>query len=103
MEKDLANAKTLASLLEDEAAKLRRTRVETVEVPKPEGEDAPMEDNQDNEDGDEEEPPERGSDAVDRRVEKVMADMRDQGLVDLSDETAYEIKKVRCAHCCVYL
>ncbi|THU77369.1 hypothetical protein K435DRAFT_974000 [Dendrothele bispora CBS 962.96] len=103
MEKDLANARALASILEEEAAKLRRTKIELLETIKSEGEgegegeDAPMEEIPENEDGDEEEPAERGSDAVDRRVEKVMADMRDQGLVDPSDETAYEIKRTEVA------
>ncbi|KIK65755.1 hypothetical protein GYMLUDRAFT_39277 [Collybiopsis luxurians FD-317 M1] len=101
MEKDLANARTLAGLLEEEAAALRKFKPGKDDAQaKPEGEDAPM-DGGNLENGDidvdgeeeEEEPPERGSDAVDRRIEKIMADMRDQGLVDLSDEEAYEAKK----------
>lgn len=42
------------------------------------------------------EPRERGSEAVERRIEKVMADIRDQGLVDAADEKALEAKKVEC-------
>jgi hypothetical protein len=42
----------------------------------------------------EEEPSERGSDAVDRRIEKIMSDLREQNLVDINDEKAYEAKKV---------
>ncbi|KAF8164885.1 hypothetical protein B0H34DRAFT_687006 [Crassisporium funariophilum] len=103
LEKDLANAKTLASILEDEAAKLR-----AVKLPKPPavvadsemGEDAKPDDQADatmRDPGDDEEDPEpkeRGSDAVERRIEKIMMDMREQGLVDVNDEKAYEAKKV---------
>jgi len=39
------------------------------------------------------EPLERGSIAVERRIEKIMADLRDQGLVDINDEKAYEETK----------
>lgn len=47
------------------------------------------------EDGEPEpEPREKGSDAIDRRVEKVMSDLRDQGLIDVNNEVAYEAKKV---------
>ena len=42
-----------------------------------------------------EEPKERGSDAVERRIEKVMSELRDQGLVDVNDEQVYEERKVR--------
>jgi hypothetical protein len=99
--KDLANAKTLATLLEDEAAKLRSVKLplpqpvltngDDVEVKK-EDIDATMA-APDVED-DEPEPRERGSDAVDRRIEKVMADLREQGLIDVNDEKSYEEKKV---------
>lgn len=44
---------------------------------------------------DEEEPSERGSDAVERRAEKIMADLREQNLIDPNNENAYENKKVR--------
>lgn len=40
------------------------------------------------------EPRERGSDAVERRIEKVMTDLREQGVIDVNDEKAYEEKKV---------
>ena len=96
MEKDLANARTLAGMLEEEAAKLRKTKILELESSKAGTEDEPMEENhEDNTEEDEEEPAERGSDAVDRRIEKIMAELRDQGIVDASDETAYENKKVR--------
>lgn len=99
--KDLGNAKILANLLESEAAKLRKTKIQQ-DAPIPETEGSAPEADVDvtmtapeGEDGDEEELAERGIDAVERRIEKVMADMRDQGLVDLSDEKAYETQKVR--------
>lgn len=94
LEKDLDNVKILAAILEEQAAKLRAHRAEVPEKEnsevKPEEEtDAPMS----AVDEDEEEPRERGSDAVERRIEKVMADMKDQGLVDVNDEKAYHAKK----------
>lgn len=51
------------------------------------------------EEDDDTEPKERGSDAVERRIEKCMADLRDQGLVDVNDEKVYEAKKVRTPLC----
>ena len=97
--KDLANAKTLATLLEDEAAKLR-----SVKLPQPastNGDDTGVKKEDSDatmsapDEGDEEsEPRERGSDAVERRIEKVMADLREQGVIDVNDEKVYEEKKV---------
>ena len=55
-------------------------------APDQEGGGAPVEE--------EEEPKERGSDAVERRIEKLISDMRDQGLVDVNDEKAFKEKKV---------
>ena len=98
--KDLSNAKILATLLEDEAAKLRSVKLppqpvstngDDAEVKKEEDSDATMA--APNED-EESEPRERGSDAVERRIEKVMGDLREQGVIDLNDERAYEEKKV---------
>ena len=43
---------------------------------------------------DDPDPKERGVDAVEKRIEKVMADMRDQALIDVNDEKAYHAKKV---------
>ena len=99
--KDLANVKVLASLLEDEAAKLR-----SIKMPSPassytnsddgvkkEDSDATMATPEDDDD-EESEPKERGSDAVERRIEKVMTDLREQGVIDVNDEKAYEEKKV---------
>ena len=99
--KDLANAKALATLLEDEAAKLRSFKLP---LPQPaftngddagvkkEGSDAIMA--APDEEDEESEPRERGSNAVKRRIEKVMADLREQGVVDVNDEKGYEEKKV---------
>ncbi|KAF8632018.1 hypothetical protein AX17_004961 [Amanita inopinata Kibby_2008] len=97
--KDLVNAKVLAEILEDEASTLRRAQVQPLNAINAGGEEA-----QSNEqdvamvppegEDDDPEPLERGSVSVERRIEKVMADLRDQGLVDINDEKAYEEKKV---------
>jgi hypothetical protein len=108
LEKDLANAKILADLLEDEAAALRKTKITDLSAKDSalegiEGEnsqterkeDVSMADGQNSGQGDDDdEPKERGSDAVERRIEKIMAEMRDQGLVDINDEKALQAKKV---------
>ncbi|KAJ7718497.1 hypothetical protein DFH07DRAFT_860253, partial [Mycena maculata] len=96
MEKDLANAKALAARLEEEAAELRKLKIPSKAAPVEGGvattdADVSMERGADEEEG---EPRERGSDAVERRVEKVMADLRQQGLVDVNDDKAYEAKKL---------
>ncbi|KAF6762475.1 hypothetical protein DFP72DRAFT_956970 [Ephemerocybe angulata] len=108
LEKDLGNAKKLAARLEEEAAKLRVAKVSppgttplaTGDGVKKEGEqdaqgDLSMADvNGDAKEEEEEEPKENGSDAVERRVEKVMADLKEQGLVDVNDAKAYEERKI---------
>ena len=98
--KDLANAKTLATLLEDEASKLRSIKLPPSPVVT-NGDDAGAKKEEDADaimaapdDEDESEPKERGSDAVERRIEKIMADLREQGVIDVNDEKAYEEKKV---------
>ncbi|KAF9268347.1 hypothetical protein L218DRAFT_954708 [Marasmius fiardii PR-910] len=119
MQKDLANARILAGLLEEEAATLRKFKISPQDTPDTTGiEDTPMPDSNDAEaEQDEEEPLERGSDAVDRRIERLLAELRDQDIVDPSDETAHEHKKVEisldlyitylraafncCYYCCV--
>lgn len=116
IEKDLANAKVLATLLEDESAALRAIKSQ----PKPstdsvekgpddasgqaeETGDAVMADGQVAEDSDlDDTPPERGSDAVERRIEKIMLELREQGSIDLNDEKAVEARKVS-PHRTVYL
>ncbi|KAK2462296.1 hypothetical protein APHAL10511_005602 [Amanita phalloides] len=97
--RDLANAKVLAEILEDEASRIRSAKVPPLNVPKTEGEGALNTEQSDvamaPPEGEDEEPEplERGSAAVERRIEKVMVDLRDQGLVDINDENAYEEKK----------
>jgi hypothetical protein len=111
LEKDLANARILAGLLEDEAAALRKTKITILaKDPAIEGvegdngqterkEDISMADNEaPGESDDDDEPKERGSEAVERRIEKIMVDIRDQGLVDLNDEKALQARKVSSFH-----
>ena len=103
LEKDLANVKILASRLEEEAAMLRKAKpqkqlavhqtaggTEAGDEQEVKG-DISMTDEQ----ADEDEPKERGSDAVERRIQKVMREMRDQGVVDADDEKAFQDRKVR--------
>ena len=99
--KDLANAKTLATLLEDEAAKLRSVKLPLPQPTFANGDDvAVKEEDSDatmaapDEEDEESEPKERGSDAVERRIEKLVADLCEQGVIDVNDEKAYEEKKV---------
>jgi len=115
LEKDLVNVKTLAGILEEQANVLRKTKVTADQSGSSENQDVPMPEAE--VDDEEPEPKEKGSDAVERRIEKVMADMRDQGLVDPADEKAYEAKKTMvsldlyiaylraayntCYYCCV--
>ncbi|KAF9019282.1 hypothetical protein BDZ89DRAFT_1103455 [Hymenopellis radicata] len=99
LEKDLANAIALASLYEEQAAQLRQMKIhehpklpvyysveegpQTAAIDLPE---LPAEE-------EEEDPTEKGADAIERRVEKIMADMRDQGILDMNDEAAVAAKK----------
>ncbi|KDQ65023.1 hypothetical protein JAAARDRAFT_117492 [Jaapia argillacea MUCL 33604] len=99
LEKDLVNAKALAATLEEEAAALRKFKLHKKEDrPQTEGENA-NEAQQDSimaevsEDGEEVEHTENGSDAVERRIEKVMEDLCRQGVVDVNDEKALAAKK----------
>ncbi|RDX53607.1 hypothetical protein OH76DRAFT_1398727 [Lentinus brumalis] len=102
--KDLANAKKLAAILEEEYMNLRKAKIDE----KPQNGDAAAgaKDEQadaSNEDSamrdataeaeDDPEPREMGSEAVERRIEKVMADLQEQGAVDTSDEKALEAKR----------
>lgn len=107
MEKDLMNAKKLAHLLEDEAAALRNMKVTkaaaidpavgAVESENGHGEtqgDVKMADAADDGADGDNEPKERGSEALERRIEKVMAEIRDRGLVDINNEKAWQAKRV---------
>ncbi|CAL1701519.1 unnamed protein product [Somion occarium] len=97
--KDLANAKILASVLEDEYAALRKAHAEAkaqgtengVET-KDGSNDVMMADTGNDQDEDPE-PRERGSDAVERRIEKVMTEMKDQGLLEGLDDQEVEAKR----------
>lgn len=98
--KDLGSAKMLAEILEDEAARVRSAQVPLLNAPKVDDDETQGTEQSDvamvppDVEDEEPEPLERGSAAVERRIEKVMADLRDQGLVDINDEKAYEEKKV---------
>lgn len=108
LEKDLANAQKLASILEEEAATLRKFKI--TKSPAPPGgatdgadvteesqgsKDAMVVDGEEATDAeDDPEPPEKGSDALERRIAKIMADLCDQGLVDPNDEKAMSAKRV---------
>ena len=95
--KDLANAEALSIILEDEAARLRQMRLPPAGVRVDEqSEDHAMMPSDDVDD--DLEPKEKGSEAVERRIEKVMSELRDRNLVDVSDEKAYEEKKVSYKH-----
>ncbi|KAJ6510279.1 hypothetical protein C8R47DRAFT_1097395 [Mycena vitilis] len=97
LEKDLASAKALATKLEAEAAELRKLKISTRKsapvdgVPEETEADVAMPEGEEEEE--EPEPRERGCEAVERRIEKVMADLRQQELVDVNDDKAYESKK----------
>ena len=119
--KDLQNVKLLATILEDQAAELRAFKPPPASASVPAGSGdqngtaGPGEEGVVNSNGkaeeqdaemtapdegggatveEEEEPKERGSDAVERRIEKFISDMRDQGLVDVNDEKVFKEKKV---------
>ncbi len=100
LEKDLNNAKTLAALLEEEAYKLRHMKIKLEDTLKVDGDSATQDQAdavdaaQDPTDDDEDEPMERGSDAVERRIEKIMSDLREQNLYDSNDEALWAAKKV---------
>ena len=102
LQKDLVNIRKLAALLEAEAGDLRKLKVESKQSSNPEDidangapkdGDATMEDTVIEHDEDPE-PRERGSDAVERRVEKVMSDMREQGVLESCGEEEVEAKRV---------
>jgi len=95
IEKDLANAKILASMLEDEAAFLRSFSPSTSADSMDTNGDAQPGDmitggtHQGNEDSPQ--PKEVGSQAVERRIEKILADLREQGV----EEKSIEANRVR--------
>lgn len=101
LEKDLANAKVLVAQLEEEAAKLQSLKIPELNVKSKANGEVKVEDDTSMvppEEPEEEpavEPREKGAEAVERRVEKILADLREQGLVDPSNEKEYEEKKAR--------
>lgn len=111
LEKDLANVKTLIAQLETEAAKLRAMKRSQLKMkPKANGEAKPEEDAimdppEEIIEEEDPEPRECGSEAVGRRIEKIMVDLREQGLVDVNNEAEYIGKKVNllflpfCVYC----
>ncbi|EIW82450.1 hypothetical protein CONPUDRAFT_53735 [Coniophora puteana RWD-64-598 SS2] len=97
IKKDLENAKLLASVLEEEAAALRKpsssANGEANGVPN-NHEDSTMHSGHDSSGGEEElEPVENGSVAVERRIEKIMSEMQERGLLENLDESAIDAKK----------
>ena len=100
--KDLANAKKLANLLEEEAIRLAAVRTPPVGAPLKQltegGENGDAAADTSMTPPDEESDPlpkERGSDAVERRIQIVMSELKEQGVVDPNDEKAFEAKLVR--------
>jgi len=103
--KDLASAKTLVSLLEDEYDRIRRPPPPDYPTPQdgsaepsvPSGstEDTLMVDGSLDQDPDEDAPKSRGSEAVERRIEKLISELKDSGAVDVMSEREFEAKKVK--------
>ena len=103
--KDLENAKILASLLEDEYDRIRRPP--SRDDPPPQdgaldpsaqsgpAEDTLMTDGSLDQDSEEDAPKSRGSEAVERRIEKVISDLKESGAVDVMNEREFEARKVR--------
>ena len=101
--KDLASARTLASLLEDEYDRIRRpppredapSQNDPSDPAAPSGptDDTPMEDCSLEQDPDEDGPKSRGSEAVERRIEKVTSELKESGAVGVMNEREFEAKK----------
>ena len=103
LKKDLENARTLARLLEDQFKSLRTMKFDPVEKNGDASADANGGDGTSHDvdmdagikEEDDPEPREMGSEAVERRVQKVMSDLQEQGHLDGLDEKAIETKQVR--------
>jgi hypothetical protein len=106
MVKDLTNIKILTSLLEEEHERVRKPprekKVET-DVATEEGANGsvPLDDTvmaeplqQIDSEAEDDEPKEKGSDAVERRIEKNMAELRESGTVDPDDEQEIDRRRV---------
>lgn len=103
LSKDLANAKELVTVLEEEAASLRSamsattiqpTNGENTEANSNAAEDAAMADVAGDQYEEDPEPQERGSDAIERRVEKIISDLREQGQFAGNSDDEVEAKRV---------
>lgn len=94
--KDLENAKLLVAKLEDEAAALRRWKDNPLPAANGNGEDANVktEDVQMTEAETEQEPSERGSEAVERRAATLAAELPKPEEGDADAQAAYETQKV---------
>jgi hypothetical protein len=102
--KDLASAKSLASLLEDECDRVRRSPPRD-DAPPPDGtlepdiqsatQDTLMANGSLDQDPDEDAPKSRGSEAVERRIEKVISELKESTGVDVMNEKEFEAKKVK--------
>lgn len=103
--KDLANAKTLASLLEDEHDRVRRPPPRDYPPPQDDSaepsvqpgptEDTLMADSSLDQDPDEDGPKSRGSEAVEQRIEKLISELKENGVADVMSEKEFEAKKVK--------
>ena len=103
--KDLASAKTLASLLEDEYDRIRRPPPRDYPLPQDGSldpstqlgstEDMLMVDSSLDQDPDEDAPKSRGSEAVERRIEKLISELKESGAADVMSEREFEAKKVK--------
>ncbi|KAH8106075.1 hypothetical protein BXZ70DRAFT_1037538 [Cristinia sonorae] len=93
--KDLETAKALVNVLEEQAAALRKPLppVAPEETLTANGDDTAMQDPHSDQYGEDPEPRERGSDAVERRVEKIMSELPEQGL--LAGKSDQEINELR--------
>lgn len=92
IEKDLANVKILTSILEEEYATLYRSSVSSTggDSMETDGDARPEDIGMQADNEDIPVPREAGSEAVERRIEKIMGELREQGV----DEKVLEAKKV---------
>lgn len=102
--KDLASARTLASLLEDEYDRIRRPPPRDLlpqdgssepNVPSESTEDTLMGGGSLDQDPNEDAPKSRGSEAVEQRIEKVISELKGSGAVEVMSEREFEAKKVK--------
>lgn len=103
MVKDLANAKALVSLMEEEAASLRK-EMHVLPTQESNGDNAPVNGTSTDDAAtadssgfhyeEDPEPRERGSDAVERRIERIMSELRDQGQFAGCSDDELEAKRV---------